>query len=301
MIKEGDSKLKTIAVTGGSGGAGSFVIKELLASGYECVNLDRLAPDKDQCEFRQIDMNDYTAVFDGLNGVDAIVHFAGNPQPDFDHIVSSDRFTNNTNAVFNCFNAAQANGIKRVVWASSETIFGFPFEISSPDEIPLTENARRQPQGGYALSKAVCEDLAAMMAQLYGMAIIGLRISNVLYDDPNAEASYQKIPSYWENPNTRKFNLWGYIDARDCARACRLALESDIKGAEVFAIAAKDTIMSRDTRDLMAIAFPNTKINSSMQGRASTISSDKARRVLGWEPKYTWADVLDINLTNNRD
>lgn len=288
--------MNVIAVTGGSGGAGAYVIKHLTDHGYFCINLDIKAPKEDLCLFRQVDLCDYHAVQKNTEDADAIVHFAGNPQPDFDHIASSDRFINNTNAVFNAFNAAQANNIKRVVWASSETIFGFPFETNSPDEVPLTEDSRRQPQGGYALSKAVCEDLAEMMAPLYGMTIIGLRLSNVLYDDPGADASYQKVPGYWDSIDSRKFNLWGYIDARDAANACRLALEADIEGAEVFSIAACDTIMRQSTSQLMSAAFPSATMHPGAHGRSATLSCDKARKLLGWQPEYTWADVLGYDL-----
>ena len=284
--------MKNIIVTGGSGGAGQFVIRELTAHGYSCVNLDRVPPTEELCPFIEVDMTDYTAVHEACTGGEGLVHFAGNPHPDNTHLEASDRFSNNTDAVFNAFNAARVHGIKRIVWASSETIFGFPFENCWPHEVPLTETAPRQPQNGYALSKAISEDLAEEMAALYGMTIIGLRLSNVLYDDVDAVPSFQKIPGYWADSRSRMFNLWGYIDARDCARAVRLALEANLDGAETFSIAAKNTLMTQSSRDLVDEVFPGVPVREGLPSHGAFLCCDKARRLLGWEPQVTWQDVI---------
>ncbi|CUH78712.1 UDP-glucose 4-epimerase [Tritonibacter multivorans] len=283
-----------IAVTGGSGGGGHAVILDLIANNYACVNLDIRAPKETLCPFVEVDLTDYRAVFKALEGIDAVVHFGGNPNPDNDHFGAADRFENNTLALFNVFNAAQARGIKRVVWASSETIFGFPFETSAPQSIPLTEASIKQPQNGYALSKVISEDLAEQMAALYGMTIVGLRLSNVLYDDETAEASFQKIPGYWADTGSRRFNLWSYIDSRDAARVVRLSLEADLDGAEVFTVAAPDTLMSQPSRELLATHFPTAEIAPEFGGHDSPLSSEKAKRLLGFEAEHTWQRVLGV-------
>lgn len=285
-----------IAVTGGSGGGGHAVLLDLIANGYECINLDIRAPKKPLCPFVEVDLLDYAAVFNALEGIQAVVHFGGNPNPDDEHFAAAARFENNTVALYNVFNAAQAQGIKRVVWASSETIFGFPFENSSPLSIPLTETSVKQPQNGYALSKVISEDLAEQMATLYGMTIVGLRLSNVLYDDENEVASFQKIPGYWEDTGSRRFNLWSYIDSRDAARAVRLSLEADLTGAHVFTIAAPDTLMSQPSRDLIAAHFPNAEVAPEFDGHDALLSSEKARRQLGFEADHTWQSVLGLEL-----
>ena len=124
--------MKTIAVTGGSDGAGHFILRELLDRGYACLNINIRAPKEELCPFRQVNMNRYADVFDSLEGADALVHFAANPHPDDAHPSAADRFANNTGSLFNAFNAAPARGIERVVWASSETVYGFPFETNRP-------------------------------------------------------------------------------------------------------------------------------------------------------------------------
>ena len=290
--------MKKIAVTGGSGGSGRFVIRELLEHGYDCVNLDLAAPREANCPFIALDMCHYEAVYEAIRGCDAIVHFAGNPMPDDNHIEAAARFSNNTVACFNIFNAARAHGIRRVVWSSSETIYGFPFVTNRPPRLPVDEELPDDPQNGYAISKAATERFAELMASLYGMTIIGFRFSNILYDDPDVDASYHKIPSYWDDVTKRQFNLWGYIDARDCARASRMVLESDLckqPGAHVFSIAASDSIMNRPSRDVVAEAMPDVPLSDALQGRAAFTDCSKAKRVFGFEPAYHWPDVLKRN------
>ena len=291
--------MKKICVTGGSGGAGSAVIRELLDHGFECLNLDRTPAREPLCDFIQMDLCDYAPVYEAITGCDAVVHLAGNPHPDDDHWGAADRFANNTVSLFNVFNAAQAHGIKRVVWASSETIFGFPFDTNRPPHIPLDETAEPAPQNGYAISKAVSENIAELMAKLYDMTFVGLRLSNVLYDDVEAVPSFQKIPGYWDDLAHRKFNLWGYIDARDTARAVRLSLVTPLSGAHVFSIAARDTIMRQPTKTLIDEVMPGVEIRAGLTGRDAMLDCNRARVMLGFEPEFTWQAVLGLDEDGN--
>lgn len=287
--------MQKVCVTGGSGGAGNAVIRDLLAHGYACVNLD-IAPPRDAlCPFVQVDMHDYAAVLAAMEGCDLLVHFAGNPHPDDSLQGAAERFADNTVTQFNAVMAAIAHGIKRIVWASSETIYGFPFETNLPGPVPLTETSRPDPQTGYAVSKAASERAAELLAAQHGVTMIGLRLSNVLYDDPDCAPSFQKIPSYWPDPQSRKFNLWGYVDGRDCARAVRLALTSNLTGSHIFNIAAPDTVMHQDTKDLIAAVMPGVEMAPEMTGRAAMLDCSKARALLGWEAEYTWTRVLGLN------
>ncbi|KAJ57049.1 hypothetical protein ACMU_00730 [Actibacterium mucosum KCTC 23349] len=284
--------MKKICVTGGSGGAGNAVILHLLKHGYECVNLDIKAPKEQHCPFIEVEMTDYKAVLAAMEGCDALVHFAGDPRPDDDHFEGADRFNNNTVACFNAFNAAMALGIKRVVWASSETIFGFPFMENAPLEVPATEDVARTPQTAYAISKAATEDVAEMMANLYDMVFVGLRLSNVLYDDPDHPQNFQSIPGYWGDVNSRRFNTWGYIHCEDSAEAVRLSLITDLTGANVYTIAADDNIMNISTREIVEQVWPGLKVHAGAKGREAFLTSEKAKRELGWAPKHSWASVL---------
>ncbi|MDG7003090.1 MAG: NAD(P)-dependent oxidoreductase, partial [Nitrososphaerota archaeon] len=97
-----------------------------------------------------------------------------------------------------------------------------------------------------------------------------------------------KFGAFQGDPNIRKWNLWGYIDARDAAQAVRRALEVKIKGAEVFIIANSDTVMAASDEELLASAFPQVPVKKSLGRNETLLSIDKARRMLGYEPEHSW-------------
>jgi nucleoside-diphosphate-sugar epimerase len=284
-----------IAVTGGSGGVGHFVIRNLLEHGYEIVNLDRVPPSGDTAPFVKTELTDYGATASAMQGCDGVVHLGANPHLDYSFEESADRFHNNTLSTFNVFNAAAANRMTRVVWASSETVYGFPFEKVRPRYLPVDEDHPLQPQSGYALSKILSEELARRMNTLYGVTFIGLRFSNILYTGMTQPANYGRVPDYWKDINSRNQNLWSYLDAEDAAESIRLSLTADIVTTEVFTIAAADTIMVQSNRELVEAAFPGTPITEGTGDHDSMLSIAKARKVLGYSPRYSWRDRLKID------
>jgi nucleoside-diphosphate-sugar epimerase len=114
---------------------------------------------------------------------------------------------------------------------------------------------------------------------------VGLRISNIMEPD-----DYAAFPGFQEDARLRKWNLWGYVDARDVAQAVRLALEVPISGAEVCIIAAADTVMTRPSAELMAEVYPDVPFTRPVDGRETLLSIDRARRLLGYEPGFRWQD-----------
>ena len=284
--------MRRIVVTGGSGGAGRYVIRDLLENGYDVLNLDRIKPVEDQSPFIEVDLTDYQSTYASLLGYDAIVHFGANPEPDIDFLTGADRFKNNTIATYNVFNAAAALNMKRIVWASSETVLGYPFEDVNPDYVPVDEAHQLMPQNSYALSKVVCEELARHMNRLYGIPIIALRFSNILYTGTDHPANYKAVPSYWKDLLSRKFNLWGYIDARDVAQSVRLSLEVDFSTADEFIIAAADTIMNLPNSELMRAVLPGVAIKEGTGEFESLLSIKKARKILGFNPLFSWRQFV---------
>jgi nucleoside-diphosphate-sugar epimerase len=121
-----------------------------------------------------------------------------------------------------------------------------------------------------------------------GIPFIGLRFSNI--KEPE---QYQEFPSYWDDPWKRKWNLWGYVDARDVAQSCRLALETQVQGAEAFIIAAADTVMNRPNRELMAAVFPNVPLRQGIGDFETLLAIDKAKQMLGYAPRFSWRDHLN--------
>ena len=275
-----------IAVTGGTGKLGRAVVASLRATGDEVVNLDAAAVRPDI----RIDLTDYgqtiealTAIDDRYDHIDAVVHLAAIPAPGITGNAAT--FQNNIVATYNVFAAAKAAGITNVVWASSETLLGIPFD-TPPPYIPLDEEYPARPESRYALAKHLEETMAAQFCRWNPrLKMIGLRFSNVM--DP---ADYAEFPSFDADPHLRKWNLWGYIDARDGAQAVRRALDYQATGVEIFIIANADTVMSRSSAGLAAEVYPGVEVRKDLGEHETLLSIDKARRLLGYEPQHSWRD-----------
>ena len=79
---------------------------------------------------------------------------------------------------------------------------------------------------------------------------------------------------------------------RDVAQSCRLGLETDVQGAEVFIIAAADTVMDRPSRSLMAEVYPEVPLRGDIGEYETLLSIQKASRLLHYEPQHSWRDPL---------
>jgi nucleoside-diphosphate-sugar epimerase len=282
---------RRVAVTGSSGKLGRAVVAHLLDEGWEVLGLDRQRPDAAPSPFVAVDLTDYGQVVEALSGtvdehlgrLDAVVHLAALPAPGL--ATNAVTFANNASATYNVFAAARAVGIKRVVWASSETVLGLPFD-TPPPYVPVDEEYDPRPESTYSLTKALEEEMARHFCRWDPeLVMVGLRFSNVM--DPE---DYAAFPSFDSDPSLRKWNLWGYIDGRDGAQAVRLGLERSEPGCEVFVIANADTVMSRSSADLMAEVFPGVEVRRDLGEHETLLGIDKARRVLGYEPQHSWRD-----------
>jgi nucleoside-diphosphate-sugar epimerase len=273
--------MKKIVVTGGSGKAGRATVRELLEHGYEVLNIDIAAPREPISDFLTVDLMHFGETVEALAGAESVVHLAANPNPS--GWTEERMFRHNTATTYNIFRAATLLGLKRVVWASSETTLGLPFEREKPRYAPIDEEHPLFPESSYALSKMISEEMARQFSRWSGIPFVGLRFSNVIEVD-----AYQEFPNFWANPHSRKWNLWGYVDARDVAQSCRLGLEANIQGAEAFIIAAADTVMNRPSRELMAAVYPEAAVRPTVNGFDTLLGIDKARRLLGYAPAHSW-------------
>ena len=277
---------RRICVTGASGQAGRAVTAELAGHGYDVAATD-IAATKDDLQggMLRADLTDYGQAVEALHGADAVVHLANIPAPG----LSTPAVTFNANMTmnFNVFQAAASLGLNRVVWASSETTLGLPFDIP-PRYAPVDEDHYPLPATTYALSKVATEAIAGHFAEWSGIPFVALRFSNIM-----APADYQEFPSFWPDPRTRKWNLWGYIDERDVALSGRLALEAPreaVAGHPAFIIAAADPVMNRPSAELLAEVFPGVELRREVGEFGTLLAIDRARQLLGFEPRHSWRD-----------
>lgn len=286
-----------VVVTGAAGKLGRAVVAHLRAVGVDVLAVDRAGgrdPRDVDGEFLLVDLTDYGQVVEAFTGgadehaggVGAVVHLAAVPAPGL--LPNAVTFANNSAATYNVFAAARAAGIKRVVWASSETVLGLPFD-TPPPYAPVDEEYPPRPESTYSLNKALEEEMARHFCRWDPeLVMVGLRFSNVMDVE-----DYAGFPAFQADPQLRHWNLWGYIDARDGAQAVERALAHDRPGADVFIIANADTVMSRSSADLMAEVYPDVEVRGELGEHQTLLSIDKARRVLGYEPRHSWRDHVD--------
>lgn len=277
-----------VLVTGGSGKLGKAVLKDLVANGYSVLNIDQTVPRDAVCPTVRVDLFDFGQVMEAMLGVDerggpfdAVVHLAAIPAPG--QFSNSRTFKNNVPSSYNVFEAARQARIKTVVFASSETVLGLPFD-TPPPYIPVDEEYFPRPESAYSLGKLLDETMAGQYCRWDPeLKMVGLRFSNVMDVE-----DYKAFPAFDADPRQRKWNLWAYIDARDGAQAVRRGIEAEFKGFEAFIIANADTVMRRDNKSLVAEVFPDVPIKGSLSPHGTLLSIDKAKRLLDYNPQHSW-------------
>ena len=290
-----------IVVTGGSGKAGRAVVRDLVDHGYDVVNVDVVPAARQDAPFLRADLTDLGETIEALRGADAVVHLAAIPAPRIRTVERT--FEINILSTYNVFSAACLLGLERVVWASSETVLGLPFGAAharnlldpaaapghhpEPDYVPIDEAHPLRPHSSYSLSKVLGEEMARQFARWSRIPFIGLRFSAI-----REPAEYASFPDAWTDPHLGEWNVWGYVDARDVAQACRLALTAPVTGADAFIIAAADTASDRPSSELLAACFPSVPVRPGTGDFDTLLAIDKARRVLGYAPAYSWRDAL---------
>ena len=280
--------MPSVVVTGSSGKLGTAVVTDLVAHDWEVVAVDRVPSPNADVASSVVELTDFGQAVEALggiderhNGVDALVHLAAIPAPGLRPDAAT--FANNMTASYNAYTAALRAGIRKIVWASSETVLGLPF-AEPPPYVPVDEDYPPRPNSTYSLVKTLEEEMARQLCRWHpDLSMIGLRFSNVM-----APEDYARFPEFDADPVLRRWNLWAYIDARDGAQAVRRALAHRSAGADVFIIANADTVMSRPNDELLDAEFPGVSLTRAVGPHETLLSIDKARRVLGYEPEHTW-------------
>jgi nucleoside-diphosphate-sugar epimerase len=239
--------MKKVVVTGGSGRLGQFVIRDLLAHDYQVLSLDRISPREKLCPSWLADLRQIGDLFEALKDAYGIVHLGAYQAPNL--APDGETLSNNVSSTYNVLRAAADSHVKRVVIASSTAAFGFIYakHIWPPDYLPLDENHPSKPQDSYGLSKVLGEQIADSIVSVYQ----DMTVSSMRFPGVNFDLSYESFRERWRNPATRASGFWTYIDARDAATACRLALEANFKGHEVLIASAAENCMIQPTLELV--------------------------------------------------
>lgn len=277
-----------VVVTGGSGMLGCYVVREFVERGYEVLNVDVRPSEDPVCPTLIVDLEQLGECYSALTGADAVVHLAAIPAA---HIRTPEiTFRNNVMSTYNILQAAEGLGIRKAVIASSESSYGIVFAIHppAPKYVPVDEAHPQLPEDSYGLSKVVNELTADMFHRRSDMQIVSLRLGNVIPPE-----RYASFPSFIHDPAERERILWSYIDTRDAATACRLAVEAEGLGAVALNIAADDSSMAIRSRDLMAARYPGVgDFRAPLEAHETLLSNEKAKQLLGWQPVHFWRDEV---------
>lgn len=277
-----------IFITGGNGRLGSWVGRDLRDHGHEIVSVDRQLPQsrEDGITYRAVELSDLGQVIGAMAGCEAVLHFGAIPAPwsHPDEVV----FGNNVTATYNALQAAMTVGIGRAIIASSASAYGMAWARPTipPRYVPLDEGHPFLAHDPYALSKEVDERTAEMFVRRCGMTVLAYRFHWISRPGEAKERGEDRTPPRYKDST----NLWGYVDIRDAAQACRLGLESDLTGFHPFNIIAADTLRHEPTADLLRDYLPTTEVRAPLLGNASAWSSEKARKLLGYVPQHSWRD-----------
>lgn len=288
--------------TGGSGKAGKHCIDYLRNQGHTILNVDLIDLGHDSVQTRLADITDAGQIFDvmssyanyheldlgqGVPKFDAVIHFAAIPRL----MMTSDNecYRVNTLGTYNVLDAAIKFGIKKVIFASSETTYGVCFADGEvkPDYLPIDENHPTIPQDSYAMSKVVNEATAKSFQRRSGIDIYGLRINNVIEPHEYKE----KFPAYMENPDIRRRNIFSYIDARDLGQMVQKCLDTDGLGYEVFNVSNDDHSVGLSSEKLIETYYQDIEIKTPRVPE-SFYSNEKAKKLLGFQPCHSWRVYL---------
>ena len=297
-----------IFFTGGSGKAGHHVAPFLASQGHHVTNADLTPLGHPDVTDLRVDLTDAGQVYSALaapptdadlddprldltrgSAYDAVVHYAAIPAP----FIAPDATTYSTNVLahYNVLEAATRLGIRKIIFASSETTYGVCFGRGErkPLYVPVDEEHPVVPEDAYAMSKVAGEVTSRSFHARTGADIYGLRINNVIEPDEYAEL----FPPFLTDPSLRRRNLFAYIDTRDLGRMTLRCLETDGLGFEIFNVANADMSVAATTSEVIAQFYDGVEVRREMGRDETFYSIEKARRLLGFDPQHSWRDVLD--------
>ena len=274
-----------VVVTGGSGRLGRVVVDLLVSRGESVLSVDVTKRDDCPCPSLLADVTQAGEACDVLQGAEAVVHLAAVPGPRARPGPAT--FNVNVRSTYNVVEAAVVHRLSRIVFASSVFTLGWHEDADCfwPDYVPVDEAHGLAPLEAYGLSKVVGEEICATASRRSGVIAASLRIMNVIQTD-----GYHALP--WPAPSPDagvRFVMWPYVDVRDAARACCLALRADVRGHQAMYIAAADTRFDAPTEPLLRRLAPTVEIRGALPDRASVISIEKARSLIKYESKHDWA------------
>lgn len=281
-----------IICTGGAGRLGQFVARRLAP---KCaLTIVDLAKPQDAAlhdvPFVTADIRDLDALRAAFEGHDAVVHLAAIPNP---RSAPADvTFNTNVQGAWSVLQAAEDVGVKRIVVASSDSVFGLSYNPPDwpPQFLPVDETHPVRPTEFYSLSKHATETIAESFAARGNLEVIVLRPVHVVFPP-----EYPELDARGSDP--QNYHFWTFVAPEDVAQAFDLALHADYRGYEVYTIAGADGLNTRPTLEMAKerwSTLPEVRKPELYVGNpcASVMDISKAQQQLGYVPQITWQSMI---------
>ena len=289
-----------ILVTGGAGFIGSHLVDRLIKENHKVIVIDNLTTGKEeninpQAEFHNLDIYDFEKIKPLFEKIDFVFHLAAISQ-----ILVSIKDPVETSKVnilgtINVFKAAIEAKVKRVIFASSSSVYG------NQEKLPLKENMRPNPVNPYALQKLVGEQFAKLFTKLYGIPIISLRYFNVYGPRININSDYSSVIGKFlkQKAEGKPLTIFGngeqtrdfcYID--DVVDATIKAIKSKkLKGGGVINIGSGKSYSINYLADLIG---GKRKYLAPREGDVKHTQADiaLAKKLFTWQPKVSFEEGL---------
>lgn len=272
-----------VAVTGGSGRIGRFVVRHLVERGHQVTNLDHKQSREPAARFVYVDLTDRAQVHRALEDVDAVCHLGEIPSVGLD---APDRvYTHNTAAGAAVLQSAADLKLKRVIYTSSCQVYGcFGEPAIAPKALPFDETHPLLPQNAYSLSKVANETYARMIAEHEGISVAAFRFPMVRRVEPDDSAR-----SEWRwllRATGSAVEFGAYLHPDDAARAYVLAIENPRAGFEAYHFTAREVLSGCPISDRLRVHHPEyPELPEGWPAFKSPLSLDKAKLHFGWEPE----------------
>lgn len=283
---------ENVLVTGGAGRLGRHVCHRL-AKARKVTSFDLAAPADDPflegVTCITGDMTDYEGLRERFEGFDALLHLAAIPNPRT--APANVTFNTNVAGAWAVMQAAEDAGVKRVVVASSDSVFGLSYNPPDwpPKYLPVDEDHPVRPTEFYSLSKYVSETIAQSFAARGKLEVMVIRPVHIVFppEYPELEARGADVENY---------HFWAFVAPEDVAQGFDLALDADYQGYEVFTISGAEGLNQRPTLELARERWGDIEIRRpevyENDPYASVIDITRARTRLGYEPEVTWRDMI---------
>jgi len=302
-----------ILVTGGAGYIGSVAVRELVKAGHKVVVVDNLSKGKVNLVDKKalfirgdlIDTSFLEKVF-SEHSFDAVIHFAGYKAAG-ESMQKPELYSENILGSVNLLNSMIKHGVKKIIFSSSAAVYG------NPQYVPVDENHPTSPINYYGFTKLKVEEIINWYSSLKMLTGINLRYFNVAgdgglnYVDPHAQNIFPLIMEVLSGKR-KELIVFGndydtkdgtgvrdYIDVNDLVRAHLLALK--LNHSETINLGTSKGVSVKELVDLTEEVTGkkvNWKFGPRREGDPAilTASNQKAKKLLGWEPKITTKEMI---------